>query len=594
MFSDIDRHWASACITALAKRGLISGYSNNTFRPKAVVNRAEFAALMQKAFPDLTDKRPALDFQDVFVEHWASDAIAWSTQVGLFRGYSNNRFLPQQALSRVQAIIVTMAALSAEQASEAISEPEAQTAEQKRIELVTQTFSDASSIPTYAKATVGAALEQQLLETLAAPRALHPDQAITRGEVAGLLCRALGIPSQELVRDYPELSKSRKAIFQAFLAKEASFNAEKLAFLDSGIRRSPFRRDIAKAAVRLQAPAGIPQVAADTAAAYPRRSDRPAMDGGGLDFLSPQMLSGCLCLAAQSEGQLKARWLGRDAFANRQMWSSTKFVPLLNLVDRVNAIAPTTDIDQYQIRRADGRGFSFHSLASGIMSYDNRIATSNSLAAMFKHFETPAGLEQWFKQMTGNLKMSFQGRYGELPFIDRPQLWDKNRRRVLIKSPGQAHRGDNLVSTYDLTRLITMAGWHWRLPMRSRLPNVQTNSLESVLRAMGVDTARYIDIALETLGLSGVVQSPVILSKSGFGRSNLRDRTELTYCALAQFSLPKKGASDPTASHQTYTFGLTLIAAQKTGDANQEARSVDALMAAEVTEIIRRIVTEQI
>ena len=593
MFSDIDRHWASACITALAQRELISGYPNDTFRPKAVVNRAEFAALMQKAFPELTDKRPALDFQDVFVEHWASDAIAWSTQVGLFRGYSNNRFLPQQALSRVQAIVVTMAAISAEQASEAVSEPEAQTAEQHRIQLVTQTFSDASSIPAYAQTTVGAALEQQLLEQLAEPRSLHPHQAITRGEVAGLLCRALTIPPKELVRDYPELSTSRKAIFQAFLAQEDNFDAEKLAFLDRGIKRSPFRRDIAKAAVRLQAPQGIPQTA-ETAAAYPQRSDRPAMDGSGLDFLSPQMLSGCLCLASQTEGQLKARWLGREAFTNRQMWSSTKFVPLLNLVDRVNAIAPTTDIDQYQIRRADGKGFSFHSLASGIMSYDNRIATSNSLAAMFKHFETPAGLEQWFKKMTGNLQMSFQGRYGEVPFIDRPQLWDKNRRRVLLKSPGQAHRGENLVSTYDLTRLITMAGWHWRLPVQSRLPNVQTNSLESVLRAMGVDTARYIDIALETLGLSGVVQSPVILSKSGFGRSDLRDRTELTYCALAQFSLPKKGASDPTASHQTYTFGLTLIAAQKTGDANQEARSVDALMATEVTEIIRRIVTEEI
>ncbi|MEO0770934.1 MAG: hypothetical protein AAFY72_16180, partial [Cyanobacteria bacterium J06649_4] len=56
------------------------------------------------------------------------------------------------------------------------------------------------------------------------------------------------------------------------------------------------------------------------------------------------------------------------------------------------------------------------------------------------------------------------------------------------------------------------------------------------------------------------------------------------------FSLPRRGASDPTASYQHYAFGLTLIAAQRTGDGNQEARSVDALMAAEVTEIIRRIV----
>ena len=146
------------------------------------------------------------------------------------------------------------------------------------------------------------------------------------------------------------------------------------------------------------------------------------------------------------------------------------------------------------------------------------------------------------------------------------------------------------MSTYDLTRLLTMAGWHWQLPRAAILPNVQSHSVESVLRAMGVDTARYVDIALAKLGLASEVKDPVIVSKSGFGRSDQRDRTELTYSALVQFSLPRLGALDPTASYQYYSFALTLIAAQATGDANQEARFVDALMAAEVTELIRRIV----
>ncbi|MEL7227079.1 MAG: hypothetical protein AAGL17_20165, partial [Cyanobacteria bacterium J06576_12] len=106
--------------------------------------------------------------------------------------------------------------------------------------------------------------------------------------------------------------------------------------------------------------------------------------------------------------------------------------------------------------------------------------------------------------------------------------------------------------------------------------------------------ARYVDIALDTLGLSGDVKAPVILSKSGFGRSDERDRTELTYSALVQFALPRPGASDPTASHQNYSFGLTLIAAEQTGDGNQEARFVDALMAAEVTEVVKRVVTGQL
>ena len=315
------------------------------------------------------------------------------------------------------------------------------------------------------------------------------------------------------------------------------------------------------------------------------------MDAGGLDFLSPNILSGCMCLSTIEAGELKARWLGRDAFINRQMWSSTKFIPLLNLIDRANGLAPTVDIDQCRVRRVGAQGgYPFNELAAGIMSYDNRISTSNSLAAMFKHFNTPSGLEKWTRQMTGSGQLSFQGRYGEVPFIQVPELWDSVKKRVLLKSPGEAHRGQNLVSTYDLTRLLSMAGWHWRLPRRAILPDVQGHSVESVLRAMGVDTARYVEVALETLGLVREVKDPVILSKSGFGRSDQRDRTELTYSALVQFSLPRVGATDPSASYQQYSFAFTLIAAEATGDGNQEARFVDALMAADVTELIRRVV----
>ena len=594
MFSDIANHWASACIVALARRELIRGYPNGAFRPNGIITRAEYAALMRQSFPELIESETAIAFQDVFVEHWAGDAIAWATRTGLFQGYSNNRFLPQQPISRVQAVVVMMAAISSEQASEAVSAPEAASEAQQIASLAAQTFSDADEIPAYAIAAVGLAIQQRLLEPLPEPRPLYPGRPMTRGELAGLLCRALDIPAEELTVSYSGLAQTRRSLFQGFLAQEASFDAEKLAFLDKGIRRSPLRSSVNKAAERLQLPPGIPQFF-ERSAPYPAIGDRPALDAGGLDFLSPQVLSGCLCLGGQANSQLSARWLGREAFDPRQMWSSTKFIPLLNLIDRVNAVAPFSDIDQCRIRRVGGQGgFPFNSLASGIMSYDNRIATSNSIAAMFKHFETPARLEKWLQAMTGNRQLSFQGRYGEVPFIEYPELWDTKSRRVLVKSPGKVHQGDNLVSTYDLTRMITLAGWHWRLPQGAKLPNVQTHSLESVIRAMGVDTARYIEVALEALGLMDAVVDPVVISKSGFGRSDQRDRTELTYCALVQFSLPRYQASDPTASLQTFSFGLTLIVAQQTGDVNQEARSVDALMSAEVTEVIRRIVTDEI
>ncbi len=603
MFSDVAQHWASKCIVALAKREIIQGYPNGTFRPNAVVSRAEFAALMQQVFPQMPTKKAPLDFQDVPGEHWASKAIRWASERGLFSGDERGRFLPGQTISRVQAIVVLMVGLSAEYSSEAVSEPEAEQEKQSLRQAVTKTFSDAQTIPGYAWESVGGAIlgvrgdaiAIPLLESLLEPRPLHPNQSMTRGEVAALLCRVLAIPAAELVRDLPGLAKTRQDLFQGLLQQESGFGAEKLAFLDRTVVRSPYRKDIKEAALRLQSLGGIPQLSSEPmlqgAKSYPARGVRPSIDAGGLDFLSPSVLSGCVCLSTVQNGNLKARWLGRDAFINRQMWSSTKFIPLLNLIDRVNGQAPQTDIDQCLVRQAGSQGgFGFNDLASSIMSYDNRVATSNSLAAMFKHFNTPAGLEKWTRDMTGNQQLSFQGRYGEVPFIQYPELWDSRSRRVLIKSPGQDHRGQNLVSTYDLTRLLTMAAWHWRLPRSAIFANVQSHSLESVLRAMGVDTARYVDVAMDELGLASEVKAPVIVSKSGFGRSDERDRTELTYSAFVQFSLPRSGASDPTASYQNYSFGLTLIAAERTGDGNQEARFVDALMAAEVTEIVRRVV----
>ncbi|MGD1900204.1 MAG: S-layer homology domain-containing protein [Phormidesmis sp.] len=462
MFSDIAQHWASECIVALAKRNIIQGYPNGTFRPKAVVSRAEFAALMQRVFPEAPSKKGVIAFRDVLPEFWASGAIAWASERGLFSGYEDNRFLPNKTLSRVQALVVLMAGVSAEQSSEAVSAPEATEVEQALTQQTKQIFSDADTIPAYAQEAIGKAIQRGVLETLPEPRPLLPSQSISRGEVAALLCKVLAIPASELTGKRPGLAQDKRSIFQTLFRQETGFDAAELAFLDKKIQQSPYRNDIKQVAVRLQSPDGVP-LNLDNSAPYPHRGERPAIDGSGLDFLSPEILSGCLCVATSSQGELKARWLGRDALTNRQMWSSTKFISLLNLIDRANGTAALTDIDQCRIRRAGGQGgFAFNALASGIMSYDNRIATSNSLAAMFKHFNTPAGLEKWTRQMTGNQQLSFQGRYGEVPFIQTPELWDSKTKRVLIKSPGEAHQGQNLVSTYDLTRLITMAGWHWR------------------------------------------------------------------------------------------------------------------------------------
>ncbi len=591
MFSDIGHHWARGCIVALARRKLINGYPNGTFRPLATVSRAEFAALMQRGFPDLLAKQSAAQFIDVKAKYWASGAIAWANERDLFSGYDNGSFRPGQTVSRAQAMRVLMAGFSSGQSAE----PVGFESENAPTDALAEQFLDAANIPDEARAAVNRALDQKVLTTLDQPRFLMPEKAITRGEVAALFCQALEIAPAESEQQHSVLAAApdRPAIFAQFLNQESESDAEHLAFLDRKIGRSPYQNQIADYVPRLQHPEGAASIQPNGSyLPYPDRGNIPLIQPG-LDFLSPDMLSGCVCLSTVRDGRLQSWWLGREAIAPRQLWSSTKFVPLLHTIAQANRIAPHVKIDRCRIRHADGEGdFPFHELAKSIMTYDDRVATSNALAAMFKRFETPAQLERWMQDLTGNESLTFQGRYGEGAFIENPELWEPTTQKQLLKSSVQPEWGQNLVSTYDLTRLMTMAGWHWRLPMRSRIPDIQTHGLESLVKAMGADTARYADVALETLGLRKWMKSPVVISKSGFGRSDERDRTELTYCALVQFSLPRPSVSDPTAAYQHYSLGFTLVAAQGIGDADEESRYVDALMATEVTELLRQVVSQ--
>jgi hypothetical protein len=608
MFFDIAQHWAGKCILALAQRRLISGYPSGAFRPDGVLTRAEFAALMLKVFPRssirvssaLSSDGPSqlpkeAALRDVTAEHWAREAIEWVHQCRLLSSFADGSFRPGQRISRAQVVTALMAGLEAAQGVDAMA---ASAAEDLPVfEQVAAHFSDAREIEPEHLAGIASALKRKLLEPLAglgnAPRPLLPNQAITRAEVALLLCRILAIPIAELAGDYSALvaAQDRRAIMKKFLQQEASFDAEKLAILDLGIRQSPYRSQIAHYAARLKQPSALVVPVAGTTP-YPRRGELIFPNEGALDFLSPGILSACIALQTVQDGELKTRWLGLEALSDRQMWSATKFIPLLNVLAQANAAG--ADISRCRIRETGKPtgGYSFADLATGIFSYSDHIATSNALAVTFKRFATPADLEQWTQQLTGNSELSFQGRYGEAPFVESPELWDTRSKKVLIKSAEIAHEGQNLVSTYDLTRILSMAGWHWQLPESARILDIQGDSLEVLIRAMGVDTGRYVDVALETLGLAKIVQSPVILSKSGFGRSEERDRTELTYSALVQFSLPRQGAPDLSATHQQYALCFTLLAASSAEDVDQAARYVDALMAAEVTEILRRAITQ--
>lgn len=373
-------------------------------------------------------------------------------------------------------------------------------------------------------------------------------------------------------------AKDRQRIFNDFFAAEEGFNSNKLAFLDKSIKSSPYETQVENYPERLNV---VPNLAIPGAKVYPNIGEMPDINEQSLDFLHPDIKQACICIGGTAEGPFKASWLGRNALDKGEFWSTTKIIPILNVISSLQ-----TDIDGCVIADEEN-SCDLKEALEDVVTYDKKIGTSSAIAATFKTFETYESLESWMRQITGNNYSEFRGLYGEEPFIVSPVI--KKEGEVILRAAEEVKQretqpGSNSVTAYDLTRLMSLVGWSDRLPQGAKIPGISSDNLKPFIRSLGKDTARYADVALEKLGLQNSINSPVILSKMGFGYTSDRLRTELTYTCFVQFYFRGKVKS----------LTMTLRAAVSLGDFDLEAVTADARMAAEVTEILRRLVEDEL
>lgn len=192
-FTDVQGHWAQSCIETLQTRRIINGYQDGTFRPNAPVTRAEFATMLDVAFPNATAGRDAVTFTDVPSSYWATSAIRSAYQRGFLSGYPGNRFNPTENIRRVQAWVSLVSGLNyAPQ-----GEPQ---------QLLSQMFDDAGQIPSYARDAIAAATEKRLIVNYPNLRRLDSDRPATRADVSAFLCQALMGRSSPLPSEYVALA----------------------------------------------------------------------------------------------------------------------------------------------------------------------------------------------------------------------------------------------------------------------------------------------------------------------------------------------------------------------------------------------------
>jgi len=176
-FSDVPSgYWARSFIAELAQRDIIAGFPDGTFRPEAPVTRAQFAAMVRKAFRK-ERVRNAVNFVDVSSRYWAYSAIQEAYEMGFLAGYPGNVFNPEQRIPREQVLVSLANGLNY-----TASNPVATNL---------QVYNDAANISTYARNSIAAATEKQIVVNYPNVGSLNPSRNATRAEVAAFIYQAL-------------------------------------------------------------------------------------------------------------------------------------------------------------------------------------------------------------------------------------------------------------------------------------------------------------------------------------------------------------------------------------------------------------------
>jgi hypothetical protein len=181
-FSDVSPdYWAANFIQALSQRNIIRGFPDGSFHPNEPVTRAQFAAMVQQAFPK-SPTRPTANFADVAANYWAMTAIQDAYTTGFLSGYPGNIFRPEQNIPRAQVLVSLANGLRYTSSNDPVN--------------VLQVYNDAGSIPDWATGSIAAATERNIVVDYPDVSTLNPNRSATRAEVAAFIYQALSSSGQ--------------------------------------------------------------------------------------------------------------------------------------------------------------------------------------------------------------------------------------------------------------------------------------------------------------------------------------------------------------------------------------------------------------
>ena len=175
-FRDVtSAHWAFASVERAAELGLVTGYSDGTFRPDTPVTRAQFVLMLWRMCGKPAAAKAA-SFADASAD-WYQDALSWAVEKGYVNGLSDTRFGPDAPITRQQAMAILFRLNGGQSGTELTLTG-----------IYEQTFADSTASASWAKDATWWAVYHELVSGVGGSR-IAPEANASRAQIAAILLR---------------------------------------------------------------------------------------------------------------------------------------------------------------------------------------------------------------------------------------------------------------------------------------------------------------------------------------------------------------------------------------------------------------------
>ncbi|WP_010275491.1 DUF4838 domain-containing protein [Paenibacillus senegalensis] len=178
-YADVPQgHWAEEAIRTLSAKHVVNGMTATDFAPSGTLTRAQFAALVVRAYGIKAERDSLQLFADVQPDAWYAEAAHAAAASGVVNGMGDNSFMPDEPVTREQMAVMLVRAQEAKYGSLGEGKP-------------LTDYSDTEKVSNWALRALQIAVDKGWLQGKA-DNLLDPGDTATRAESAMLLYKILG------------------------------------------------------------------------------------------------------------------------------------------------------------------------------------------------------------------------------------------------------------------------------------------------------------------------------------------------------------------------------------------------------------------